>query len=130
MVPNRATHDISSSHSSESRTSYNNHASQLLIKQKISFSLRISSVNVTIADLVTFTQQILHWKVHFLCSGLSYIFSLDWLNAIRILMVLAIMFTFTGFLLAVAMFAKSHIRGLFLTLPMIPSGKYQWYFPK
>ena len=40
--------------------------------QKMKFSLRISSVNVTkstTADLVTFTEEILNVKLHFLCSG-------------------------------------------------------------
>ena len=40
--------------------------------QKCSFSLRISSVNVTNpqfpADLVTFTEKILNEKLQFLCS--------------------------------------------------------------
>ena len=36
--------------------------------RKRSFPLRISSVNVTPADLVTFTEEILNGKLHFLCS--------------------------------------------------------------
>ena len=37
--------------------------------RKWRFSLRISSVNVTTADLVTFTEEILNGKLHYLCSG-------------------------------------------------------------
>ena len=38
------------------------------LHKKWSFSLRISSVNVT-ADMVTFTEKILNWKLYFLCSA-------------------------------------------------------------
>ena len=36
------------------------------LHKKWSFSLRISSANV--ADLITFTEEILNGKLHFLCS--------------------------------------------------------------
>ena len=38
-----------------------------LTAQKMKFSLKISSVNVT-ADLVTCTEEFLNRKLHFLCS--------------------------------------------------------------
>ena len=42
---------------------------------RLNFPLRISSVNVTNpyypADLDTFTEEILNWKLHFLCSDIS-----------------------------------------------------------
>ena len=38
-----------------------------LTAQKMRFSLRISSVNVTV-DLVTCTEEFLNRKLHFLCS--------------------------------------------------------------
>ena len=47
------------------------------LHKKLSSPLRISSVNVTksagTADLVIFTEEILHGKLHFLCSGLDYV---------------------------------------------------------
>ena len=47
----------------------------LLYKNK-SFPLRISAVSVTKpqfpADVVTFTEEILNRKLHFLCSGVTY----------------------------------------------------------
>ena len=50
------------------------------LHKKWSFPLRISSVNVTnpqeTADLVTFTEEILHGKLHFLCSVWVKIFDL------------------------------------------------------
>ena len=36
--------------------------------QKMKFSRKISSVNVTKSDLVTFTEEILNGKLHFLCG--------------------------------------------------------------
>ena len=49
-------------------------SSQPSLHKKSSFPLRISSVNVTkkfLADLVTFTEEILFLKLHFLCSALK-----------------------------------------------------------
>ena len=52
--------------------SYSNSILKLIKKhslhKKWSFPLRISSVNVTTADLVWFTEEILNGKLHFLCS--------------------------------------------------------------
>ena len=49
------------------------------LHKKWKFSLRISSVNEFPADLVTFTDEILNWKLHFLCSGGFYIvFDILW----------------------------------------------------
>ena len=48
------------------------HSHSLALHIKSSFPLRISSVNVTepqeTADLITFTEEILNGKLHFLCS--------------------------------------------------------------
>ena len=52
-------------HPNQSNQSYNPHCTK-----KWSFPLRISSVNVT-SDLVTFTEEILNGKLHFLCSALN-----------------------------------------------------------
>ena len=41
------------------------------LHKKWSFTLRISSVNVTPADLVTLTEEILNGKLHFSFSGMS-----------------------------------------------------------
>ena len=45
----------------------------LTLDKKWSFLLRISSVNVTKSDLVTFIVEILNRKLHFLCSVISMI---------------------------------------------------------
>ena len=41
------------------------------LHKKLCFSLKISSVNVT-ADLVTFTEETLNRKHHFLCSAIKH----------------------------------------------------------
>ena len=43
---------------------------RLALQKKRSFPLKISSVNLTKfpADLITFTEEIFHGKLHFLCS--------------------------------------------------------------
>ena len=43
-------------------------AKRLPLHKKWSFPLRISSVNVETADLVTFTEEILNGKLYFLCT--------------------------------------------------------------